>query len=54
MGKMTKNKKEKIPKLTEAEYAEYISSLKTSDDSFLGCYGEEKNESNHEENVKEG
>ena len=31
MSKMMKSKKEKIPKLTEEEYAQYISSLKISD-----------------------
>ena len=31
MSKRIKEKKEKIPKLTEAEYAEYIASLKISD-----------------------
>ena len=32
MRKTTKGNKEKIPRLTEAEYAEYIALLKTSDD----------------------
>lgn len=35
MRKASKSKKTKIPKLTEAEYAEYISSLKTSDASTV-------------------
>ncbi len=29
MSKSSKHKKSKVPKLTEAEYAEYISSLKS-------------------------
>ncbi len=33
MGKSTKCKKSKVPKLTEAEYAAYISSLKTGEDA---------------------
>lgn len=28
MGKSNKNKKEKVPKITEEEYAAYLSSLK--------------------------
>ncbi len=32
MSKSSKHKKSKVPKLTEAEYAEYISSLKTEEE----------------------
>ena len=31
MGKPKNGKKEKVPRLTEAEYAEYINSLKEED-----------------------
>ena len=34
MSKRMKAKKGKVPKLTEAEYAEYIASLKTSDNAI--------------------
>lgn len=30
MGKASKNKKDKVPRITEEEYAKYISSLKFS------------------------
>ncbi len=30
MGKSSKNKKNKVPRLTEAEYANYVNSLKTA------------------------
>lgn len=33
MSKSSKGKKNKVPKLTEAEYASYISSLKTPDET---------------------
>ena len=33
MSKALKPKKEKVPKITEAEYARYISSLKNEDPS---------------------
>ncbi len=36
MSKPTKNKKEKVPKITEAEYAEYISTLKKMSDPPQG------------------
>ena len=29
MSRATKSKKDKVPKITEAQYAEYISALKT-------------------------
>ncbi len=29
MGKSSKNKKNKVPRLTEAEYANYVNSLKS-------------------------
>ena len=45
MGKTTKGKKEKIPRLTEAEYAEYISSLKTSEECVQPTINEEKTSS---------
>ncbi len=32
MSKSTKHKKSKVPKLTEAEYTAYITSLKTNGD----------------------
>ena len=31
MGKSSKNKKNKVPKITEAEYAAYVSALKEAD-----------------------
>lgn len=45
MGKTTKGKKEKIPRLTEAEYAEYISSLKTSEECIQQTLNVEKSPS---------
>ncbi len=35
MGKSAKHKKSKVPKLTEAEYAEYISLLKSGGETPL-------------------
>lgn len=35
MSKSSKHKKSKVPKLTEAEYAEYISSLKSEEETPL-------------------
>ena len=54
MGKTTKGKKEKIPRLTEAEYAEYISSLKTSEDCTRPTNSEEKTASLEGQLKKEG
>lgn len=42
MRKRMTNKKSKIPKLTEAEYAEYISALKSSDVSARPVCKEKK------------
>ena len=33
MSKSAKNKKSKVPKLTEAEYAEYISTLRAASET---------------------
>ncbi len=35
MSKSTKNKKTKVPKLTEAEYARYISALREGEEGAL-------------------
>lgn len=40
MSKTIKGNKGKIPRLTEAEYAEYIALLKTSDDTLKKMDGE--------------
>lgn len=35
MSKPLKNKKDRVPKITEEEYAEYLSSLKAMEESVL-------------------
>ena len=53
MRKTTKGKEGKIPRLTEAEYAEYISSLKIADNEMRTVAGEEKVPSQPSQNSKE-
>ena len=45
MSKTAKGNKGKIPRITEEEYAEYISSLKTSDSLIKPTNDEEKSSS---------
>lgn len=35
MGKSSKNKKNKVPKITEEEYAAYLSTLKTPQEQMV-------------------
>lgn len=45
MSKSSKGKKNKVPKLTEAEYASYISSLKSPDETLPKPQTDEKTDS---------
>jgi hypothetical protein len=53
MSKTTKNKGGKIPKLTEEEYAEYISSLRGGEETLNTSSDTEKDISNDVEKEKE-
>ena len=53
MSKMTKSKSGKVPKLTEEEYAQYISSLKGLEDSLNANTESEKNTSVENEKREE-
>ena len=54
MSKMMKSKKDKVPKLTEAEYAQYISALKNTDLSFQVDGNAEKALESSSEEKREG
>ena len=53
MSKTTKSKNGKVPKLTEEEYAQYISSLKGLEDSLNATTETEKNTSAETEKREE-
>ena len=44
MGKPSKTKKEKVPKITEKQYAEYLSSLSAADNAPPQRTGENERE----------
>ncbi len=50
MGKSSKSKKNKVPRLTEAEYANYVNSLKTAGQV---CAETQKTTVSPSENVRE-
>ena len=45
MSKASKNKNRKVPKITEAEYAAYVLSLKSAEESELPQEDETRNSS---------